>query len=197
MSTYRTSFSPEDHGFAWANNFKGEDIVASWLAQELITLQSASYMIGLIHGGPARQLTAGMLDITTDEMIEELGDLLDGGGLSAGVCLAALDRYHHGQSPWKRKPGKKSNNFARLAANHFGVFGDWSRLVEMISDMNRPDVTHAWNQARSLGDLTSAGWWPQVRRRLRQGTPVPITLYRSRWNPFSNHVVVVTGCRES
>lgn len=197
MSTFDTSFTPDSNGFAWPNTFNGEDIVTSWFDQELITPESASDMLGLIYGGPPGQLTADMLDISTGEIVGELGGLVDAGGLSGGMCLVALERYRRDLGPWKRKSGKTSNNFARLASHQFEIFGRWNRLVEMVSDMNRPDVAHAWNPVRSLGDLSTIEWWPRIRRRLSDGSPMPLVLYRSRWNPFANHVVVATGSRES
>jgi len=196
VSTFKTGFTGEDHGFDWANDFRGEDIVASWFDQELLTTESAGHMLGLVQGGPAHLLTPEMLDITEAEVIEEIGDLLDVGGLSAGICMVALDRYEAGKSPWKRKPGRRSKNFARLAAKHFEVFGDMPRLIEMTSHMSRPDVAHTWDETRSLGDLSTDVWWPRARRSLVQGNPVPLLLIRSRWNPFANHVVVATGYRE-
>lgn len=197
MSTFDTTFSTEEHGFPWANEFKGVDIVASWFSQRLLTNETASQVIGLVHGGPPLQLTADMLDITQDEVVDEMRVLVDSAGLAAGMCLTALDRHIGGKGPWKRKPGKKSRNFALLAARQFEVMGDWRWLLETASDMSRPDVAHIWDETSSLGELTTDVWWPRIRRRLADGYPVPLILYRSRWNPFDHHVVIARGGSES
>lgn len=197
MSTYKTPFSPDDHGFSWPNSFEGEDIVSSWFDQDLVSPRSATDILGLVYGGPPIQLTADMLDITTDEIAEELAGLVDCAGLSAGMCLVALDRYERDLTPWKRKPGRRSQRFADLTRHQFEVFGRWARLGEAVLDMSRPDTTHPWDQARSLGSVSVDDSWPRIRNRLSRGAPVPLMLYRSRWNPFGNDVVIAFGYRDT
>jgi hypothetical protein len=196
VSTFDTTFTSEQHGFPWPNHFRGRDIVASWLDQGLLTMESAGHIVGLVHGGPPLQLTADMLDMTSDEVVEELTALVDGVALSAGMCLTALERHRAAKSPWTRKPGRKSKNFAQLAAAQFKVMGAWPWLLEVTLDMNRPDVAHIWNETPSLGDLSTDVWWPRIRRRLLEGEPVPLVLLTSRWNPFDNRVVIACGGRE-
>ena len=196
MPTFKTPFRPEEHGFPWPNSFDGDDIVASWFDQDLICPRSASDILGLVYGG-TKQLTSAMMDITTDEVLEELAGLVDSAGMSGGMSLMALDRYYRTLDPWKRKPGRRSQRFADLTRHQFQIFGRWARLGEVILDMHRPDVTHPWDQARSLGVVSISDSWPRIVHRLSAGSPVPLILIRSRWNPFANDVVVAYGYRDT
>jgi len=197
VSTSKTAFNPEEHGFPWANVFDAEEIITTWFDQGLMTKRSASDILVSVHGGPARGLTVEMLDITNDEILEEMARLVDSTGMSAGMCLVALDRYRRDLSPWKRKPGRRSQRYADLTRSQFRVFGRWSRLGEIMLDMGRPDVTHRWDESKSLGRVSIEESLPRIRDRLAGGTPVPVLLYRSRWNPFANDVVLAYGSSES
>jgi hypothetical protein len=197
VSTSKTAFNPEEHGFPWENVFDAEEIVTSWFDQGLMTRRSASEVLVSVHGGPARELTAEMLDFRNDEIVEEMARLIDSTGLAAGMCLVALDRYRRDLSPWKRKPGRRSHRYADLTRSSFRVFGRWSRLGEILLDMGRPDVTHRWDETKSLGQVSIEESLPRIRDRLADGNPVPVLLYRSRWNPFANDVVLAHGASES
>ena len=197
MSPSKTAFNPEEHGFSWANVFDAEEIVTSWFGQGLMTKRSASDIVVSVRGGPASGLTAEMLDIRNDEILEEMARLVDSTGLAAGMCLVALDRYRRDLGPWQRKPGRRSQRYADLTRSSFRVFGRWSRLGEILLDMSRPDVTHRWDQANSLGRVSIEESLPRIRDRLAGGNPVPVLLYQSRWNPFANDVVLAYGSSES
>lgn len=196
MPTSRTAFRPGEHGFPWPNDFDGDEIVASWFDQGLMTKRSASDILGLVHGGPARRLTAEMLDITGDEVAGEMARLVHSTGLSAGMCLEALGRYQDDLTPWKSKPGRKSRRYADLTRRQFLVFGRWGRLGELLQDMGRPDVSHPWERAKSMGRVSFESL-PRIRARLERGEPVPVVLYRARWNPFAHDVVLAYGYSES
>jgi hypothetical protein len=196
----KTTFHPETHGFAFINSWDFEDAERQTLRDTFDRyLKWGTLASTAVLGLPGAILAP--LGITTLRNKLEAG-LAPGYGLCGGMAFAALD-YFLADRPLPRGDHAWDHPTADTRLRRYL----WQRQIRsLVSDLDRflawlvllEYVPKAWpfrgGEAR-LEALTRKEW-AKLKRRIDQGTPVPLGLVRDTEYVFDNHQVLALGYSE-
>jgi hypothetical protein len=196
----RTDFSPQIHGFAFANSWTLDEterdqlraVLATAVNGALIALSPLFAPLAVL--GLGRSLSGWIAD-----------GLPDSYGLCGGVAFAALDYYKSGRplptgSGPSDQPTRATPKGAALRAYL------WQRMLQSLTTGRAGTLTLAWMGALHL---LPEGWpfrggpqWllarskehlAELRGHIDAGEPWPIGLVGTTTDPFSNHQVLAYG----
>ncbi len=197
----RTGFTPQTHGFAFANSWTLDEVETNQIRGILTAAVNTAFtalnpvlLVPLVVFGWGRSLCTWIAD-----------GLPETYGLCGGMAFAALDYYRSGLTlPRGSGRSDQPTRVTRKGAALRSYL--WQRLLQSLTTGHAAAYTLAWMGALHLMPKRwplrgGAPWvgrnsrahWDRLKAHINAGEPWPIGLVGATTDPFMNHQVVAYG----